>query len=317
MSGGQDQGRLGTQGWLGAYRQDGGGLSYLPGRTARVEPTAYAILAGVADLRDAQWLRTEVINSFRPDASQGDTAVFRELTQHPWLLALAAVALAQIGEASDSRALARIIDSLSKEDVQASFKELFGKDEPELIGALPWRTPSYGWVEPTSWGLLAESGALSRPLDPEAKQRAAKMLPKRVEFLLSRLTSDGAWNYGGVTVLGIDLVAMPQTSAVCLVALAAAYQVAEQYDIKLPGFSPDAPLARTVELQEQEPSRLSQTWTQLALLAWQRDERGLPDVPTHAPRPGESLVDALLAQVLERAKREGEVPMLRSGRAGS
>jgi hypothetical protein len=314
MSVGVEQG---TASWLGEYRPDGGGLSYLPGRTARVEPTAYAILAGVADRRDAQWLRSEVIDSFRTDASHSDTPVSRELTQHPWLLALGGVALAQVDDDSNSTPFARIVDRLSDEDVRASFNDLFGKDEPELVGALPWRTPSYGWVEPTSWGLLAESGVLSRPVDADAKRRAATMLPKRVEFLLSRLTSDGAWNYGGVTVLGIDLVAMPQTSAVCLVALAAAYQVAEQHDIKLPKFSPDAPLARTVELQEQEPSRLSQTWTQLALLAWHRDEQPLPDVPTYAPRPGESLVDALLTEVLARAKREGGVPMLGSGRAVS
>lgn len=296
-------------GWLDGYRDAQGGFSYLPGRKPRVEPTAYAMLAGLAASRDAEWLAREVTASFGNAVGPHDGAVARELTEHPWLLALATVALTQAGRQPEAL-LGGVVDSLHGEDVRATFAEFFDKDEPELAGALPWRRPSYGWVEPTSWGLLAESAVVRATDEKKIRRRAASHIPARVAFLLSRLTTDGAWNYGGVTVLGIDLAAMPQTSAVCLVALASAYESAADYDIELPEFDPDGPLARMLELEELEPSRLSRAWSQLALLAWRRDPSGLDDVSADGPRPGESLVDAALGLVVARAKRERAVPML-------
>jgi len=301
--------------WIAAYRHDGGGLSYLAGRTPRVEPTAYAMLAGVADDSDVHWLRGEWSRSLvardgvSPKAA-GATAQ-RELTQHPWLLALATVALAcdPTSPPVPDTALRDVVDRLGGHDVRSDFERLTGKDEPELEGALPWRTPSYGWVEPTSWGLMAEASLLAADLPIESERRLIETVPKRVAFLLSRVTKDGAWNYGSVTILGVDVAAMPQTSAVCLTALAAASRAAAKRGIELPEFRPAAPIARLRELDELEPSRLARVWTQLAMLSWQPSAR-LPDVPTHGPRPGESFVDAVLTLLLARAKREGVVPMV-------
>jgi hypothetical protein len=301
-----------SSGWLTEYRQQGGGLSYLRGRTPRVEPTSYAILAGVAERRDIDWLRSELAVRFADGVPPESMAVRRELSQHPWLLALATVALRTdtSGGGLPKSLLGEVAASLADGDVRRDFEELTGTDEPLLDGALPWRTPSYGWVEPTSWGLLAETGLLRSSTEPDAQRGLAATIAERTSFLLSRLTTDGAWNYGSVSLLGFDLVAMPQTSAVCLVALAAAYDVAAQHELELPDFDAAAPLARLRELEEQEPSRLSRTWTQLASLAWRHGDASLPSVPNHGPKTGESSVDALLTLVLDRAKRDGTLAMV-------
>jgi hypothetical protein len=299
-------------GWLAAYRQQGGGLSYLPGRTPRVEPTSYAILAGVAGRRDIDWLRGEVAVRFADGVPAETTAARRELSQHPWLLALATVALRtdESGGGLKNSLVGEVATSLAEGDVRRDFEKLTGTDEPLLEGALPWRTPSYGWVEPTSWGVLAEVGLLRSTAEPDSQRRLAATIAERTSFLLSRLTTDGAWNYGSVSLLGFDLVAMPQTSAVCLLALAAAYDVAARYELDLPDFDADAALLRLRELEKEESSRLSRAWTQLALLAWRRGEASLPSVPNHGPKTGESAVDALLTLVLDRAKRDGTVGMV-------
>ncbi len=301
-------------GWISQYRAPDGGFSYLAGRKPRVEPTSYAVLAGVAERRDIEWLLTQLTSRFAEGGPCADGVVQRELHEHSWLLALATAALDASGhdarDGHDAEFADQVVELLAAQETRKTYLDLSGNDEPELDGALAWRAPSYGWVEPSSWGLLAETGVLAADPPPAVLARVRKSVPKRVEYLLARITTDGAWNYGNVTIMDVDLVALPQTSAVCLLALASAYSAARSREIKLPEFDPTGPLERLRELAENQPSRLTTAWQQLALMAWGNWDAATTDVPVAAPRPGESAVDGLLSLVVARAKHERVVPMV-------
>ena len=69
----------------------------------------------------------------------------------------------------------------------------------------PWRPDNASWIEPTAHALVAsESGV--------PKQAATRELRERIEsgerMLLDRRCSDGGWNYGNRSVLGVELAVL-------------------------------------------------------------------------------------------------------------
>lgn len=73
-----------------------------------------------------------------------------------------------------------------------------------------WTTATYGWVEPTSWAVLA----LKR-LRPQATAGIAD----GERMLADRECVNGGWNYGNRTVYGDDLRPYVQTTATAVIAL--------------------------------------------------------------------------------------------------
>jgi hypothetical protein len=86
--------------------------------------------------------------------------------------------------------------------------------DPTLEG-WTWVPGAIGWVEPTAYALIALKRIV--PLFPEI--RAAERIRQGELLLYDRMCKEGGWNYGNSIVLGKELVAYPDTTAVVLIAL--------------------------------------------------------------------------------------------------
>jgi hypothetical protein len=74
-----------------------------------------------------------------------------------------------------------------------------------------WTDDTFGWVEPTSWALLALR--CFRPRSP--------LIDDGLAVLADRECEGGGWNYGNAEAFGVALPAFAQTTAVALIALRA------------------------------------------------------------------------------------------------
>ena len=174
---------------LRASRNTDGGFGPIDGAASEAEATALAALA--LDDDDARrWLRANQ----RADGGFGPVvgSVVRDDT------AVAALALADGAERE--RALDHLVGT-------------FGSNGPGAEGdalGWPWSDGTHGWVEPTSWALLA-----LRAHRPDEAARLADGLA----LLRSRESVGGGWNFGDRTMLGVDLHPYVQTTALALFAV--------------------------------------------------------------------------------------------------
>jgi hypothetical protein len=174
---------------LRASRNTDGGFGPIDDAASEAEATAVAALA--LDDDDARgWLRANQ----RADGGFGPVvgSVVRDDT------AVAALALADGAERE--RALDHLVGT-------------FGSNGPGAEGdalGWPWSDGTHGWVEPTSWALLA-----LRAHRPDEAARLADGLA----LLRSRESVGGGWNFGDRTMLGVDLHPYVQTTALALFAV--------------------------------------------------------------------------------------------------
>lgn len=85
---------------------------------------------------------------------------------------------------------------------------------PDLQG-WSWVPNSFSWVEPTAYTLIA-----LKKLKPFLKETQAEERIHQGELLIyDRMCTGGGWNYGNVRVLGEELWAYPDITAVTLIAL--------------------------------------------------------------------------------------------------
>ena len=173
-------------------RNPDGGFGPVMGSTSEPEATA---LAGVAlgDRDAAAWLE----ESQAADGSIGMRAgsVFRDVT--------ALACLAMVTPAAVGSAVGWVRGSLARSE--PSTDEL-PHDPSRGWG---WTRGTFGWVEPTAWGVLA-----LRTFDGPSGS-----LDDGIAMLTARECVGGGWNYGTREVLGESLPPFVQTTAVALIAL--------------------------------------------------------------------------------------------------
>jgi hypothetical protein len=164
-----------------------------PGHPAEAEPTALAAIA-LEDEAAVSWLQGHQ----HSDGGFGLRAgVLRSDASTP----LAAIAL----PAGDARE--RALDHVMANRAQQVPATPIVPHDPSTRG-WGWTPQTYGWVEPTSRGLLA-----LRLLRPSAEGPIADGLA----VLADRECAGGGWNYGDREVYGVDLPPYVQTTAIALV----------------------------------------------------------------------------------------------------
>jgi hypothetical protein len=185
-----------------------GGWGYFPGKSSRLEPTAFAALAlaGTADGAAAaavlrRWPSTDDLLLERPggEPNYGFHGVA--------LLAMLACRVEHVsGTASLVAALQRV------KGVRLTPSRTGSQDN--TLQAWSWTPQTFSWVEPTAWCLLSlkKSAPTNRGVDPARLDEAERLL-------INRSCAEGGWNYGNADVLGKDLRAYIPTSAIALLAL--------------------------------------------------------------------------------------------------
>ena len=188
------------------YLNPDGGLPYSPGMQSFSEPTLLMIIALLASeaIEAAQPLLEWTLKTRNKDGSIGLSKQYPD--QGIWNSALLAIALHHAGL---NRERDEAIDFLiGIKSIQFSRIQDIDLD-PRLVG-WPWVVHTFGWVEPTSWALLAMdlSGKHDHPRAVEGRR-----------FLEDRCLPEGGWNYGNKIVFNNTLMAFWDTTALALLAL--------------------------------------------------------------------------------------------------
>ena len=190
-----------------------GGWAYRPGRTSRVEPTSWALLA-LAGCTDTDGVALAVQTGERwllaCQAADGSwPAGPPDGTGGGWVTSLACLYLASQCDAGDP--LHRGLQWLSQA-WPADFgwrwrtrRWIFGlrneipvQHDPSVCG-WSWNVGTASWVEPTSYALLALQCAPQKLLP----RLAARRCELGIRFLLDRACEVGGWNCGDPAVYGI------------------------------------------------------------------------------------------------------------------
>lgn len=204
-----------------ALQGQDGGWGYGQG-CSWTEPTALALLALCAgEYRDsaavrsgAAWLRAQQHpdGGFRPCAAVGQSTwvtsvplllpqdirrTFREEAAIRWLME-------RTGRESGLMFRLRQRISGSPDSAQYQFT------------GWPWTDGASAWVTPTALALLAlrRSGQAA-----PHREAVTRRLNQGAAYLISRMCSDGGWNYGPARVLGYESSSYPETTGLALAGL--------------------------------------------------------------------------------------------------
>ncbi len=122
--------------------------------------------------------------------------VFRDVT--------ALAVLAMRSPTSISSALAWLVGARGRSEPQS----VFVPHDPNTRG-WSWTTDTYGWTEPTAWGVLAL----------RSLAEVGDAVADGISLLRDRECAGGGWNYGNRVVLEEALPPFVQTTALALIAL--------------------------------------------------------------------------------------------------
>lgn len=194
------------------------GWGYYDGKTSRVEPTGWALLAlgSLGTTSSSEWEAFARPHIAFLTGIQGTDGLLVET--EPALANLTANALAAIA-LTHQRALTPIA-TLTR--LHAGLVNLKGVKLPQFdpkqdstLQGWPWVRDTFSWVEPTAWCLLATkvAGAELRSSASAARQEEAERL------LTNRMCTGGGWNFGNAVALGQDLRAYVPTTAAALMSL--------------------------------------------------------------------------------------------------
>jgi uncharacterized protein (DUF362 family) len=198
---------------LAALANPDGGYGYHAGKASHPEPTCLALLAlGTAREQFAQALanaQTALDRNRQPDGG------YRLAVGRPeagWPTAIALYTKLHLGAAPESvkPTVERVLSVESraiKKDPETADME--SDIDLSLVG-WPWTAANFGWVEPTSWAVLALRAA-GLEQHPRVQQG--------LKLLLDRAFDSGGANYGNRVVLGTATEPIPGPSAILLLAV--------------------------------------------------------------------------------------------------
>jgi hypothetical protein len=178
---------------LEARRNADGGYGPVPGAASEPEATALVALA-IGDPEASSWLEAAASADGRVGTHAGP--VFRDVT------ALASLAM------RDAQTVAAAVTWILGSRAQAEPSTAALPHDPNLRG-WSWTLDTFGWAEPTGWGVLALRRHGSD--GPE--------LADGLAVLRDRECVGGGWNYGNRVVLGEELPPFVQPTGVVLLAL--------------------------------------------------------------------------------------------------
>jgi len=193
-----------------------GGWPYQRGGPSWTEPTAYALLALVAQGSAAEpvekglrWLHDAQL----PDGGWPPLPAVRQST---WVTAIAALlGPAALGGDAYRRGIVWIVEQTGEETKFLSRVRQFLTGNPQGDPGWPWLPGTSAWVTPTALSMLAlrkaARGAGSPPILARLEMGAA--------YLLAHACSDGGWNHGAARALDYDARSYPETTGVALLAL--------------------------------------------------------------------------------------------------
>jgi hypothetical protein len=200
--------RAELRGLLLQLRNRDGGWPYVSGKSSRLEPTSWALLALAASAEEAlddgvlrRWARTD--------------GWLADVKGAPVNVAFNALAGLTLLSSREHRALADPIVRLL-----TAAKGIRLEQTPELrqdasLQAWGWVDGTFSWVEPTALSLLLLKKAARRTHNADAQERIG--IGERM--LLDRACRGGGWNYGNSNVFGQDLWPYVPTTALALLAL--------------------------------------------------------------------------------------------------
>jgi hypothetical protein len=188
------------------YLNPDGGLPYSPGMPSFSEPTLLMILGLIAAGAD-EAAQPLVAWTLKARNSNGSIGLNREFPNEGiWNTALLAIAMHQAGHNSERDSA---IDFLIKLQSIKIPRHQDNDLNTMLIG-WPWVANTFGWVEPTSWALLAFAlaGKSDHPRAVEGRR-----------LLEDRCLPEGGWNYGNKIVFNHTLMPFWDTTALATLAL--------------------------------------------------------------------------------------------------
>lgn len=194
------------------------GWGYYAGKTSRIEPTCWALLALAqsGERTEASWAALSRPHVDFLERLQGADGLLVE--NEPALVNLAVNGLASVvlsgRDAPGSLAVRRkLIDALvAVKGVRVTQTD---PRQDSTLQGWPWVRDTFSWVEPTAWCLLALK--CNRAIASHEAVAAREQEAERV--LANRMCTGGGWNYGNATAFGQDLRAYVPTTAVGLLAL--------------------------------------------------------------------------------------------------
>jgi hypothetical protein len=191
-------------GRLLSMKNPDGGWPYYEGKTSRLEPTCWALLALSAVGAQAPldvlrgWPRRD--GWFVDRSSDAVNVAFN---------GLAGVTLRALG-AMDGELTALRQALVGMKGQRLPQVPAFRQDNS--IQAWPWVDGTFSWTEPTAWALISLKKIGRDRLADARVQEAERMM-------LDRVCVTGGWNYGNSNALGADLEAYVPTTAMGLLAL--------------------------------------------------------------------------------------------------
>lgn len=192
---------------------------YLAGKSPRIEPTAWALLAlsVTTDRSTPEW--TDISSAplaFLLRCQQPSGLLVEDVALPPNLTAnaIACCLFSALREREEiAAARTRLRDGL------VSIKGI-SVDEPDprqnnRLQGWPWLPDTFSWVEPTSWCTLAlkQMRRQDPSADADARINEAELL------LFNRSCEVGGWNYGNASAVGQDLRPYVPTTAAGVLAL--------------------------------------------------------------------------------------------------
>lgn len=242
--------------FLTRAQSDQGGWGYRVGGMPFVEPTAAAILAlaSTPSIPASVLARSRefLLALQRADGGWGIGAIDNE---SGWMTAWAVFALATLGGAEQAveRGVGWLLgmEGIRTEDpaTRARVRDLFAMDVS--LRGWPWQPGDSAWVHPTALAVLALAAA---------GRAGESRVREGVTFLLDRAVASGGWNVGNPQMMGKELRATVQATAIALYALRAAdaAQQDAQIDAGCRFLLQEVPNASSSEL----------AWAILALNQW-------------------------------------------------
>ncbi len=190
-----------------------GGWAYYPGRSSRLEPTCWALLAlGTTAGFDPEPHWRFLNSCLRP------SGWFVENTALPINVAFnALLAVTTLGHDrfKSAPALPRLLEVLvAQTGLQVAQSTNFRQDNS--LRGWSWTDGTFSWVEPTALALIALKRARRHNLLPNA---APARIEEAERMLIDRCCRDGGWNYGNANALGKELFPYVACTAVALLAL--------------------------------------------------------------------------------------------------
>ncbi|HEX5070873.1 MAG TPA: hypothetical protein VFV78_11725 [Vicinamibacterales bacterium] len=200
---------------LGARNADGA-WGYYRGKSSRLEPTCWTLLA----------LSTQIDQRPPPDPDPAIAWLERcdrangwlvEHEEWPFNIAYNALATFTLLSRSDAAAALgrRLLATVIASKGLSAPQENAMRQNNSLQG-WSWIDGTFSWVEPTCWGLLALKKARTAGI---VDAQAAARIDEAERLLIDRSCQPGGWNFGNASVMRQDLRPYVPTTALGLLAM--------------------------------------------------------------------------------------------------